>query len=99
MLHLSSWMTTLPMMLIGMTGILLVIGFLVLVVMALNCLTRRKYRVINAKRTAVQRTAVLFISIYLLMESVPKAVSSKWLLYSSCISLMSERVSSAPAVS
>ena len=32
MLHLSSWMTTLPMMLIGMTGILLVIGFLVLVV-------------------------------------------------------------------
>ena len=42
MLHLSSRMTTLPMMLIGMTGILLVIGFLVLVVMALNCLTRRK---------------------------------------------------------
>ena len=35
-------MTTLPMMLIGMTGILLVIGFLVLFVMALNCLTRRK---------------------------------------------------------
>ena len=42
MLHLSSWMTTLPMMLIGMAGILLVIGFLVLVVMALICLTRRK---------------------------------------------------------
>ena len=42
MLHLSSWMTTLPMMLIGMTGILLVIGFLVLVVMALSCLTHRK---------------------------------------------------------
>ena len=42
MLHLSSWMTTLPMMLIGMTGILLVIGFLVLVVMALNCLPHRK---------------------------------------------------------
>ena len=41
-LHLSSWMTTLPMMLIGMTAILLVIGFLVLVVMALNCLTHRK---------------------------------------------------------
>ena len=41
MLHLSSWMTTLPMMLIGMTGILLVIGFLVLVVMALNCLAHR----------------------------------------------------------
>ena len=30
MLHLSSWMTTLPMMLIGMTGILLVIGFIFL---------------------------------------------------------------------
>ena len=29
-------------MLIGMTGILLVIGFLVLVVMALNCLAHRK---------------------------------------------------------
>ena len=42
MLHLSSWMTTLPMMLIGMAGILLVIGFLVLVVMALNCLTHCK---------------------------------------------------------
>ncbi|MGB4981549.1 MAG: oxaloacetate decarboxylase [Gemmiger qucibialis] len=27
---------------IGMTGILLVIGFLVLVVVALNCLTHRK---------------------------------------------------------
>ncbi|MDR3851222.1 MAG: oxaloacetate decarboxylase [Gemmiger sp.] len=27
---------------IGMTGILLAIGFLVLVVMALNCLTHRK---------------------------------------------------------
>ena len=44
MLHLSSWMTTLPIMLIGMTGILLVIGFLVLVVMALNCLAHRKYK-------------------------------------------------------
>ena len=42
MLHLSSWMPTLPMTLIGMTGILLVIGFLGLGVMALNCLTRRK---------------------------------------------------------
>ena len=35
-------MTTLPMLLIGMAGILLGSGFLVLVVMALNCLTRRK---------------------------------------------------------
>ena len=42
MLHLSSWMTTLPMMLIGMTGILLVIGVIVLAVMLLNRLTGRK---------------------------------------------------------
>ena len=42
MLHLSSWMTTLPMMLIGMTAILLVIGFLVLAEMERNCLTHRK---------------------------------------------------------
>ena len=40
-------MPTMPMsimgrVVIGMTGILLVIGFLVLVVMALNCLTHRK---------------------------------------------------------
>ena len=42
MLHLSSWMTTLPMMLIGMVGILLVIGLIVLAVMLLNRLTSRK---------------------------------------------------------
>ena len=42
MLHLSSWMTTLPMMLIGMGGILLVIGIIVLAVMLLNRLTSRK---------------------------------------------------------
>ena len=42
MLHLSSWMTTLPMMLIGMIGILLVIGVIVLAVMLLNRLTSRK---------------------------------------------------------
>lgn len=42
MLHLSSWMTTLPMMLIGMVGILLVIGIVVLAVMLLNRLTSRK---------------------------------------------------------
>jgi len=42
MLHLSSWMTTLPMMLIGMVGILLVIGVIVLTVMLLNRLTSRK---------------------------------------------------------
>ena len=42
MLHLSSWMTTLPMMLIGMLGILLVIGIIVLAVMLLNRLTSRK---------------------------------------------------------
>ena len=42
MLHLSSWMTTLPLMLIGMVGILLVIGIIVLAVMLLNRLTSRK---------------------------------------------------------
>ena len=42
MLHLSSWMTTLPMMLIGMVGILPVIGVIVLAVMLLNRLTSRK---------------------------------------------------------
>ena len=42
MLHLSSWMTTLPMTLIGMVGILLVIGVIVLAVMLLNRLTNRK---------------------------------------------------------
>ena len=42
MLHLSSWMVTLPMMLIGMVGIILVIGIIVLSVMLLNQLTSRK---------------------------------------------------------
>ena len=42
MFHLSSWMTTMPMMLIGMVGILLVIGVIVLAVMLLNRLTSRK---------------------------------------------------------
>ena len=42
MLHLSSWMTTLPMMFIGMVGIILVIGVIVLSVMLLNRLTSRK---------------------------------------------------------
>ena len=42
MLHLSSWMTTLPIMVIGMGGIILVIGVLVLAVMLLNRLTGRK---------------------------------------------------------
>ena len=42
MLHLSSWMTTLPMMLIGMVGIFLLIGVIVLAVMLLNRLTSRK---------------------------------------------------------
>ena len=42
MLHLSSWMTTLLMMLIGMVGIILVIGVIVLAVMLLNQVTRRK---------------------------------------------------------
>lgn len=42
MLHLSSWMVTLPMMLIGIVGIILVIGIIVLSVMLLNRLTSRK---------------------------------------------------------
>ena len=42
MLHLTSWMTTLPIMVIGMVGIVLVIGFIVLPVMFLNKLTSRK---------------------------------------------------------
>ena len=42
MLHLSSWMVTLPMMLIGMVSIILVIGIIVLSVMLLNRLTSRK---------------------------------------------------------
>ena len=42
MLHLSSWIVTLPMMLIGMVGIILVIGIIVLSVMLLNRLTSRK---------------------------------------------------------
>ena len=42
MLHLSSWMITLPMMLIGMVGIILVIGIIVLSLMLLNRLTSRK---------------------------------------------------------
>ena len=36
-------MTTLPVMLIGMVGIILVIGIIVLAVMLLNRLTGRKY--------------------------------------------------------
>ena len=42
MLHLTSWMTTLPIMVIGMLGIVMVIGVIVLAVMFLNKLTSRK---------------------------------------------------------
>ena len=42
MLHLTSWMTTPPIMVIGMLGIVLVIGVIVLAVMLLNRLTGRK---------------------------------------------------------
>lgn len=42
MLNLSSWMTTLPMMIIGMVGIFLVIGVIILVVMLLSKLTGEK---------------------------------------------------------
>ena len=41
MLHLSSWTATLPILVIGMVGILLVMGVLVLAVMLLNKLTHR----------------------------------------------------------
>ncbi len=42
MLYLTSWMTTLPIMVIGMVSIVLVIGVIVLAVMFLNKLTSRK---------------------------------------------------------
>lgn len=42
MLHLTSWMTTLPIMVIGMVSIVLVTGVIVLAVMFLNKLTSRK---------------------------------------------------------
>ena len=42
MLHLTSWMTTLPIMVIGMVSIVLVIGVIVLAGMFLNKLTSRK---------------------------------------------------------
>ena len=42
MLHLTSWMATLPIMVIGMVSIVLVIGVIMLAVMFLNKLTSRK---------------------------------------------------------
>lgn len=42
MLYLTSWMTTLPIMVIGMVSVVLVIGVIVLAVMFLNKLTSRK---------------------------------------------------------
>lgn len=42
MLHLTSWMATLPIMVIGMLSVVLVIGVIVLAVMFLNKLTSRK---------------------------------------------------------
>lgn len=42
MLHLTSWMTTLPIMVIGMVSIVLVIGVIVLAVTFLNKLASRK---------------------------------------------------------
>ena len=42
MLHLTSWKTTLTIMVIGMVSIVLVIGVIVLAVMFLNKLTSRK---------------------------------------------------------
>ena len=42
MLHLTSWMATLPIMVIGMVSVVLVIGVIVLAEMFLNKLTSRK---------------------------------------------------------
>ena len=42
MLHLTSWMATLPIMVIGMVSVVLVIGVIVLAVMFLNKLTSRR---------------------------------------------------------
>ena len=42
MLHLTSWMATLPIMVIGMVSVVLVIGVIVLAVMFLNKLTSQK---------------------------------------------------------
>ena len=42
MLHLTSWMTTLPIMVIGMVSIVLVIGVIVLAVGAVVVLLRRR---------------------------------------------------------
>ena len=42
MLHLTSWMATLPIMVIGMVSVVLVIGVIVLAVMFLNKLASRK---------------------------------------------------------
>ena len=42
MLQLTSWMATLPIMVIGMVSVVLVIGVIVLAVMFLNKLTSRK---------------------------------------------------------
>ena len=42
MLHLLSWETTLPIMLIGMLGIFLVIGIIILFTMLLNRVFRKK---------------------------------------------------------
>lgn len=42
MLHLTSWMAALPIMVIGMVSVVLVIGVIVLAVMFLNKLTSRK---------------------------------------------------------
>lgn len=43
MVFSSSWMITLPMMLMGMAGVIFVIGVIVLAVMLLSRLTGREY--------------------------------------------------------
>ncbi len=41
MLNLSSWMTTVPIMVIGMAGVIIIIAIIVVAVMLLNRITHR----------------------------------------------------------
>ena len=68
MLHLTSWMTTLPIMVIGMVSIVLVIGVIVLAVMLLNKLASRKY---------LQRAAVPCCTAALVLLISPRLSDSR----------------------
>jgi len=60
MLHLTSWMTTLPIMVIGMVSIVLVIGVIVLAVMLLNKLASRKKTGMRAVCPVVPRRPLFY---------------------------------------